>query len=291
MTKSLTSIAAITAGLLVVPAAAQDGSETVTLDPQIEEDDSVFDETWVGVGIGVRLDTSYDGSDDYVVYPLPAVTGRIKGVEFSPRSAGLALTVYETNLTDDIEFGIGPVGRLRQNRTGNIQDPVVEAAGRLDTAVELGVSMGVTFKRVLNPYDRLSVGGDIRWDVAGAHSGMIIDPGVSYRTPLSRGSIASVSVGALYANGDFNDYYFSVSPQQSIDSGLPVFTADSGWYKAGGSLAFGFDLDGDLENGGFVVGATGGYSRMLGDAAATPYTRIRGDKDQYYAATGIGYIF
>lgn len=285
--------AASLAMLSAAPALAQDGQgdEQVTLDPQIEADDSVFDETWIGVGVGVRLDTSYDGSNDYTVYPLPGATGRIKGIEFSPRAAGLALTVYETDLSDDIEFGIGPVGRLRQNRVRNIQDPVVEAAGKLDTAVELGVSMGVTFKRVFNPYDRLSVGGDIRWDVAGAHSGMIVDPGVSYRTPLSRGIIASVSAGAIWADGEFNDYYYSVSPQQSADSGLPVFTADSGWYKAGGSLAIGIDLDGNLENGGFLIGALGGYSRMLNDAQRSPYTSIQGDTDQFYAATGVGYVF
>ena len=57
------------------------------------------------------------------------------------------------------------------------------------------------------------------------------------------------------------------------------------------SAAVGFDLDGDIENGGFVVGLLVGYSRMLGDARRTPYTSIRGSADQFYAATGVGYIF
>ena len=56
-------------------------------------------------------------------------------------------------------------------------------------------------------------------------------------------------------------------------------------------MGVGFDLDGDFRNGGFAIGVAGGYTRMLGDAARTPYTSIRGDADQWFAAAGIGYIF
>lgn len=276
------------------PAMAQDQEETladVLRTAEVEEEDSVFDDTWLGIGFGARVDTSYDGSDDYVVYPMPAAAGRIAGVDFSPRAAGVAIGLIELELADNLEFSAGPVARLRQNRTRNIKDPVVEAAGELDTAIEVGATFGFTFKDVFNEYDRLSFGTDFRWDVNGAHRGMVIDPGVSYRTPLNRGTVLGLTLGAIYADTDFSDYYYSVNPAQSAASGLPLFTADSGWYKAGGSAAVGFDLDGNLENGGFVVGVLAGYSRMLGDAERSPYTSLRGSADQFYAAAGVGYIF
>ena len=40
---------------------------------------------------------------------------------------------------------------------------------------------------------------------------------------------------------------------------------------------------------GLVV--IGGYSRVLGDAADTPFTDIRGSKNQFLGAVGIGYTF
>ena len=40
----------------------------------------VFDDTWVSIGIGAGLVPSYGGSDDYIVFPLPLIVGRVGGV-------------------------------------------------------------------------------------------------------------------------------------------------------------------------------------------------------------------
>ena len=108
---------------------------------------------------------------------------------------------------------------------------------------------------------------------------MIINPGVSYSTPLDRGSVLAVSFGAQYVDGDYAEYYYSVTDEQSAASGLPVFDADSGWHKVGVTLALGFDLSGNVRDGGWVAGGAIGYRRMLGDAADTPFTSLRGDAD------------
>ena len=197
-----------------------------------------------------------------------------------------------------MSFAFGPTVRLRTSRTGDIKDPVVAAAGKLDTAVEVGGSAGISVSGVLNPYDSLGATVDVRWDVAGAHEGRTISPSISYFTPVSRAAAVSLSVSAEHADENFNSYYFSVTPAQALASGLPVYDADAGFNKWGaapvgheGRIRRVTDLDGDLTNGGLGLFAIGGYSRMIGDAADSPFVADRGSADQWMIGAGIGYTF
>ena len=281
---------AVAAFITACPASVLAQAEPASLEPFIEVDESVFDGDWFAVGFGIGVSGSYDGSDDYNINPIPVVAGELKGIGISPRSGGLAFQWADID-AGRVDISLGTVARIRTNRASQIKDPVVAAAGELDQAFEIGPTLGIGMSRVLTKYDRISVGLDLRWDVAGAHNGLVIDPGVSYRTPLSRGMVLGLSAGAQYVDDDYADYYYSVSPQQSLASGLPQFQADSGWHKAGVSAALGVDLDGNLENGGFLLGVAGGYTKMLGDAAETPYTSLRGNDDQFFGAAGVGFVF
>ena len=293
MNRHLAIAAAASLAGLATPCFAQDAEivSVAGIPLSTEPEKSVFDDNWLAIGFGVQLDTSYDGSNDYVFKPLPIIGGEIAGIQFSPRASGFGIDLVEFDVTPRIGVTLGPVLKLRGDRSGSFEDPVVEAAGELERAIEIGVSTRVSIREVLHTYDRINIGVDVRWDVKGAHSGRTIAPGISYRTPLSRGSIAALSLKAYHADGDFNDYYFTVNEDQSAASGLPLYEADAGWYKAGAKFSLGFALDGDLEDRGFVIGAQVGYQRMLGDGAQTPFTDIRGNRNQFKAATGIGYIF
>ena len=251
---------------------------------------SVLSGDWFAIGGGFVVAANYSGSDEYRVLTVPVVAANFKGIGIRPRAAGLSVNLLE-GMRGDVTFSAGPIFRFRGDRTGNFKDEVVEAAGKLDTAFELGLQTGVSFNRVFTRFDRLSAGLDVQFDVAGAHGGKIIDPGVSYSSALGRGTVISLSMGAQYVDGDFADYYYSVSPEQSAASGLPEFDADSGWHKAGATLAMGFDLSGDFRDGGVVMGGALGYRRMLGDAADTPFTSFRGDADQFTAIFGLAYVF
>jgi len=180
---------------------------------------------------------------------------------------------------------------VRSSRARQIKDPVVESLGKLDYAIEVGPTVGISIPHVLNAYDGLGFNIDAAWDINGAHGGMVIEPSISYFTPLSRGIAASLSLSAEHGDGEFMDYYYSVTPAQSLASGLPAFDADGGWSKAGGNLLLGFDLDGNLENGGLALVVVGGYTRMLSDAENSPFTSVRGSADQWVGALGIGYTF
>ena len=292
MKTTLLAVSAALAALLASPALAQDdnGEAPPPPPPAGADQATVYDGDWVTVGAGAVYSPSYDGSDDYVLFPIPMVIGQIGPVGISPRGAGVALDFIE-GPDEGIDFDLGVGIGLNSNRASRIKDPVVRAAGKLDRAVEIGPSAGMSIPGVLNPYDSLSFNLDARWDVAGAHEGMLISPGISYFTPLSRGMAAALSVNTEYVDDSYADYYYSVSPTQSADSGLPLYQADGGFTKAGVTTLLAFDLDGDLANGGLALFGVGGYSRMLGDAKRTPYTSIRGSADQFFAAIGVGYTF
>ena len=257
---------------------------------------TVFDKNWATIGLGAGMVPTYAGSDNFQLFPLPLIVGRLGGVGFRPAAAGLTLDFLSPQPTvlsrkKEPTVSLGPTFRFRNDRAVASGDEVVDAAGRLDNALEVGVNAGLSFPGVLNRLDSLTFAANVRWDVLGAHEGRVIEPGVTYATPIGRGMLVQAGLSAEFIDDNFADYYFSVSPGQSAASGLPVFTADGGLNRIGSLAILTVDLDGNALNGGLNVYGLAGYSRMIGDGANTPYTALRGDADQFLIGLGLGYTF
>lgn len=291
------AVAGVALLVAAAPLAAQDpGAEPAT--PESPTDNApatgtVFDGDWLALGIGGALTASYDGSDDYVLSPLPLVQGKLGGVSINPRAAGVALD-FIPDPSGETGFSLGVAARLNRNRASQIEDDVVEAYGELDTAIEVGPTVGVTMPGVLHQYDSLSVSVDALWDVAGAHEGMTVSPSITYFTPVSKGAAVSFALSARHVDDDYAAYYYSVPVAPAavpVADRLPVFDAGSGFDKAGANLLLGVDFDGDLTNGGLAGFLLGGYSRLLGEAADTPFTTLRGSRDQWFLGAGLGFTF
>lgn len=291
--RALALAALTTAAIPAAPAMAQDEQDTFGSPGDVEIEDTVFDDTWISIGVGVGYGPSYDGSDDYRIFPVPLLQGQIGPVGIIPRSSGVALDFIPSSGNGAPDFNLGVVATLNRSRSNldEIDDPVVELAGELDTAIEVGPTAGITLPGLLNQFDSLSLAVDAKWDVAGAHDGLVVAPIITYFTPFSRGIAASFQLSAEYGDDDHNAYYYSVTGGQALASGLPLFNADSGFTKVSSNLLLGIDLDGDLANGGLAAVVIGGYTRLVGDAKDTPYTSLRGNADQFLGAVGIGYTF
>lgn len=280
--RTLTVLAGLAAAALSLPAFAQDAAE-----------ESALEGDRLTVGVGAIYNPSYRGSDDYRVSPIPLVQGQLGGIGINPRAGGIGLDFIPDDRDSGFGFSLGPVAAYSGNRARQIKDDVVRAAGKLDDAIELGGTAGVTAYKLLNPYDSLTLSADVRWDVAGAYKGMIWTPNLSYTTPLSKGSFVALNVGARHVDDKYARYYYSVTPTQSLRTAgaLPRYDAEGGWESVSAGLLGAYDLDGNLLNGGFAIFAAGGYTKMLNDAKDSPYTSLRGDADQWIGGAGIAYTF
>ena len=285
-------IALAAAATFAAPALAQDGpSATGSAADTAAQFDLDRDSVTIGAA-GVYL-PDYEGSDDYRWTAAPGATGSVKGFNFTLAGNRLSVDLIPNQPGPVWDIQAGPVGVVNFNRNSlkNIDDPRVRALGKVDTAIELGGYVGIGKTGVItSPYDKLSVTVSYRHDVANAHDSGIWQPSINYITPLSTRAAVAVVGSAEHAGRGYATTNFSVSPTQSIASGLPTYNARSGWknYTLGGLATY--SLTGNLLKG-FKIVAGGTYSRMLNDFADSPVVSIAGSKSQWLGAVRLAYTF
>lgn len=277
---------------LALTPAAQAQEETQLLpEPEVLPDDSVFDGDYAIVGVGVMSTPSYEGSDENRILPAAGVTGELGGIGFTVRGPSLSLDLLKDKPGQKVGLRFGPQVRLRSNRHSKIGDEVVARLGKLDNVVEAGLRVGASFEDVLSRSDGLSVGVSARWDVSGKGSGRVITPSATYLLPVSKAQVFGFLASARFGDGKYARYNYSISPEGSAASGLPVYNAKGGLQEVSVGIATARDLSGDFLDGGFALGAGAMYSRLYGSAARTPITSIRGDRDQWTLGGGLTYTF
>ena len=263
------------------PAFAQ-SSEIALPDPLDQSDNFT-------IGVGGALVPDYEGADDYRLIPAAAVRGRVGGIAFFSRATYLYVDLIKRG-AGQVELDAGPIAGVRFNRTGKIKDDLVDRLPERDKAIELGGFVGVTAHGLTNPYDALSFRVDLVKDVSDAHGSTVISPTIEFATPLSRSFYVAASLSADWAGDGYADYYYSISPADTLASGLRSFDADGGYkgWKLG--LLGNYALSGDLTRG-LSLFATGSYGRLSGDFRRSPIVDDRGSATQWFAATGVGYTF
>lgn len=253
--------------------------------------DNAFVGDFLTIGAGVAYAPDYEGSNDLELRPVAGFRARLGDIRVFSRGIGLGADLIPDPSEAKIAFSLGPVIRYRADRAGKVKDRVVRLLPRLDETWEAGVAGGVTFEDLLNSKDALSLSGDVRWSFAGNKGGRIIATSVSYFTPLSHAAGAGFSFGADHVNRAYADHYYSIDAAGSAASGLPAYQGRGGWKSWSATFFGGYDLDGNIRNGGWAVGAVTRYERLRGSAAQTPITAIRGDRNQWLFAAGLGYTF
>jgi MipA family protein len=242
------------------------------------------------VAAGAAIVPDYEGSDDYRIIPAGAIRGKVSGISFATRGSYLYVDVIPGS--GKFDFDAGPIIGARFNSRRHIDDPVVKLLPHRKTAWEVGGFAGVSFHGLTNPYDTLALRVDVLHDIGSAHKSTTFSPNVEFSTPLSRSTYVGASVGAEFVSNKFADYYFSLSPGDSLATGgqLPAFNADGGMKNWKAGLLLNQSLSGDLLHG-FSIFGVGQYSRLVGDFRRSPIVSQRGSASQWVGALGVAYTW
>ncbi len=279
-------IYAVIAACMASPAFAQ-AQPTGGSMPSPEE---VANKDLITVGVGAAVIPDYEGSNDYRIIPAGALRGKISGVSFMTR--GTYLYVDLVPQSGKFSLNAGPIAGLRLNSRRHIDDDIVELLPRRKTAYEVGAFGGVSLRGLTNPYDTLSLRVDVLHDIGNAHKSTTFSPSVDFSTPLSTKTYASLSLGAEFVSNKFADYYYSITPADSIATNgvLQPFNAGGGMKDWKAALLLNQSLTGNLLHGISVFGL-GQYSRLVGDFRRSPIVSQRGNPNQWTAALGLAYTW
>ncbi|MGN6279960.1 MAG: MipA/OmpV family protein [Sphingomonas sp.] len=280
-------LAASAVAIAATPALAQDDSAP----GGISQADLNRDTVTVGVA-GAYL-PDYEGSNDYRFVPGPAAIGSVSGFNFSVLGNRASVDLVRDKPGPGLDFQLGPIAVINFNRSNHksIDDPRVAALPERDTAFELGGYVGIGKTGVItSPYDKLSLSVSYRHNVNGPNDGGIWQPSISYLTPLSTKAAVALFGSMQHVGRGYNQTYFGITPEDSLASGLPEYSAHGGWKNWSLGGAFTYSLTGNLLHGvKFVAGAN--YTRLLNSAADSPIVRIAGSRSQWLAAAGLAYTF
>lgn len=235
------------------------------------------------LGVGVATVPDYHGSDDNtgVIAPFFRHT-------FSPSNRYIQLNATELtlNLLNSPGFRLGPVLNYHPGRDDDVDDDVVKRMRPIDDTVEAGIFGEVVWMEPKNPRNRLIAGVTLLQDVGGESDGLRARFNVRYWRQISQAVDLHLGAGLTYADSDYTNHYFSVTPQNVGTSGLPFFTASSG-----------------VNEYFFTLGALGYFSRnwlgfagirvaeLSGDAKDSPIVSQRGSSTQFIGGAGVAYMW
>jgi outer membrane protein len=229
----------------------------------------------VTLGAEGRVLPSFEGSDRFILLPVPLIDIRRAGTPRRFRSTrdGLSVAILESGM-----FRFGATGKLRLPRYQR-DDPDLRGLGNVGWGVEVGL-FGEFW-----PVPWLRTRGEVRQGL-GAHNGIVSDLSADVVMPVTPQLTLSAGPRLAFASTAATMPYFGVTPAQSIASGLPMFNAQGGIHAYGAGGLARYEWSQQWATHFFVE-----YDRLAGDAANSPLVRLRGSPVQLQVGLGFTYSF
>jgi outer membrane protein len=198
----------------------------------------------VVLGAGVAATPVYQGSSDYRVLPIPVIDIKKNG--------------FFANLRNGV--GVEPI----DNETLTVGASAVFVQGYRKRDVPQGVDKlsngaGVRLFTTVRMSGFVATVGGVKV-VSGGSKGFVADGSVSYPIRLSPKLALTPTLGATWADSQYNDRYFGLNAREAALSGLPQFTAGAGFKDLSGTLTASYRVTDQIS-----LSATGGVTRLLGE--------------------------
>ena len=228
----------------------------------------------VTLGAGGALRPAYEGSDTYVVMPLPYVNVVWRDtITFDP--FGLSASWRFNGL----QVGGGLTYSLGRTQSGGLFAPGNWRLNGLgDIPAALGVRGFVNYK--LGP---MLLGATLTKFVADGNSGLLIDTSIGVPWRIDDRFMVMGRAFATWADSTYMQTYFGITDAQSINSGYQPYSAGAGIKN------FGFELRANYQfSTNWLFTGSARISQLAGSAVDSP---ISVSDTAFTLITTIGYRF
>lgn len=264
---------------LIASALFASGAATIQAGPAIAQDSGYGNDAGFRLGVGgvVGVKPKYEGSDEYEVFGFPIIYPKFGGNDVGGRIKVRGADDVRFKLYEAGGFEIGPLAGYAFGRDEDDGD-LLRGLGDVDDGIVLGAYAGYHIGPVLLDVSYHQI-------VSGNDDGYQIRFGAEVERDFSSRWRGTARVGATYADDNYSDSYFSITPTQSFRSraGLAAYDADAGIKDVHVELGLTVDI---TERWQLKSGVR--YGRLLGDAADSPIVE---SEDQFSALIGATYTF
>jgi outer membrane protein len=232
----------------------------------------------IRLGLGPVTSPDYDGDDRYDMKPAPMVSLHYRDLILIDNN-NIRINLFgKDGLFDSDRYRAGPLLKLDRGRKESDSKDLT-GLGDVGTSIELGVFASYT-------YERTRARLRLQHDVISGHRGLRVIGDLRYIFINIKDLVVTSSASIEWANDDYMNSYFSITPEQSLRSGLPGFDAGPGPRAASLSVGANYAISRH-----WALVASVGYSRLLGDARKSPLIAMRGSSNQFRNGLFVVYVF
>jgi len=234
------------------------------------------------LGGGVAIMPDYEGSSDYKVMPFPMFSLRYGWGE---RYVALEGASLKANLMSDAGFEFGPLLAYEMGRNDDMENRAVRRLGEIDGTVMAGAFFSTEID-IGGQGPGLQFSGQLLSDVGGNDQGVVATLETGYGWMFGESWMLTIGASTTWADENYMQTYFGVTPAGALASGLPVYNADAGFKNVELSTALMYRIDED-----WSLMARASYGRLLDSAADSPIVQNGGSEDQLGFVLGVGWEF